>query len=127
MLIDNANLLQMCKDCGAVGFVPTVSYAYDAAAGTVTLTNTSTIPAGDTLKIIKCKVVDSFGGYKSGDIVSAGGFAPVVINVTTLNRNKPLGICVDIQTVNHIAADGMAIGFLQAVGTINMWDVQKNA
>lgn len=82
--VDNSNLLQMCKDCGAVGFVPTVTYAYDAGAATVAITNSSTIPAGDALKRVKFAVHDCFGNQVTGHIdVAAGGAgyvtAPTVV------------------------------------------------
>lgn len=72
--IDNSNLLQMCKDCGAVGFVPSVSYVYDAGAGTVAFTNASTIPSGANLLKVKVSVHDCFGGEVRGVIgVGTGG------------------------------------------------------
>lgn len=71
--IDNTNLLNMCRDCGAVGFVPRLSYVYDAEAGTIAITNTSTIPSGDTLKKIKVRVHDYFGGEVRGHIDNSGG------------------------------------------------------
>lgn len=71
--IDNTNLLQMCNDCGAIGFVPSVTYAYDANAATVTVTNASTIPAGDTLNIIKVRVHDFFGNEVRGFIYGHTG------------------------------------------------------
>jgi len=72
-VIDNSNLLQMCKDCGAVGFVPALSYVYDAGAGTVVVTNSSTIPTGDVLNKIKVRVHDFFGGEVRGEIFGHTG------------------------------------------------------
>lgn len=69
---DNTNLLQMCNDCGAVGFVPAV--AYSVSGSNVTVTNSSTIPSGDTLKKVHVRLVDQFGGEVRGHIDgSAGG------------------------------------------------------
>lgn len=123
--IDNTNLLQMCRDCGAVGFVPTLAYAYDAGAATVTMTNTSTIPAGDTYTTTKVRVTDFFGNEVRG--VQPVKATPLVLNISTLNRSKPLMITATVLTANQIAADGSASGFLQAAGNIDFWDVQKNA
>lgn len=201
--IDNTNLLQMCRDCGAVGFVPSVTYVYDAGAGTVVATNGSTIPAGDTLKLVKLRVTDCFGGERRGFIlVGSGGAgytsAPTVvfatgtgatgtavinaagkvtsvtitaggsgyttgnavsftggggfgakgtvvasagavtsvtltaddtadtIDVSGLDRSKPLALSVQIVTTNGIYADGGAYG-LQAAGNVSHWDIQRNA
>lgn len=124
MVIDNTNLLQMCRDCGAVGFVPDVSYVYDAGAATITVTDSSTIPAGDSLVRIRIQVHDAFGGEVRDEIELAGGNQ--VVNIATLDRSKPLAIKVAIYTTNQIAADGGAYG-LNAAGDISHWDVQKNA
>ncbi len=237
-VIDNTNLINMCRDCGAAGFVPDLSYAYNAGAATVTMTNGSTIPSGDTLKKIKIRVHDFFGkevrgliegntvgatratatvtitavgadgdiitvttpddvelgtftktssettvtllaaalraaintgtvthGYSAtnsagvitisapavlGDTVNGddlvvddggtiaatdtafiGGVTGTsatteVIDVSSLNRSKPLAITATILTTNMIAADGGAYG-IGASGDIDNWDVQKNA
>ncbi len=125
MLIDNSNLLQMCRDCGAAGFIPAFTYAYDATAETVTVTNASTIPGGDAIKLIKARVHDYFGndvlGSDPGPVVGA-----IVINVADLNRSKPLALTVTISTTGGIIADGGAYGLLPA-GDVAHWDVEKNA
>ena len=51
----------------------------------------------------------------------------VSIDVSTLDRSKPMMITATILTTNQIAADGSASGFLQAAGDIGFFDVQKNA
>lgn len=121
---DNTNLLQMCNDCGAVGFVPAVGYTYNAATGDVVVTNTSTIPAGDTFGKVHLRLTDQFGGEVRGTITVAA--TPVTISALTLNRSKSLNLMATIVTPGHIAADGSAYG-LQAAGDVANWDVQKNA
>jgi hypothetical protein len=82
LVIDNVNLLNICRDCGAVGFLPEMTYAYDSNDDEITLTNASTIPSGDSLRLIKAKVHDSFGNEVVGALTVQGGFgytsAPVV-------------------------------------------------
>lgn len=124
--IDNTNLLNMCRDCGAVGFIPSVSYAYDAVAETVTVTNASTIPADDALSVIKIRVHDFFGKEVRSVVPSAAPTTPVVVDVSDLDNSKGLSLTVTIFTDEHIAADGGAYG-LQAAGNVGNWDVQKNA
>lgn len=125
MTIDNTNLLQMCRDCGATGFVPAVDYAYDSGAATVTLNNASTIPAGDTFSKMKARVHDFFGNEVRG--VQTVQATDLVLDVSTLDRSKPLAITLTIHTTNKIAADGSASGYLETAGDIGHWDVQKNA
>lgn len=123
-VIDNTNLINMCRDCGAVGFLPEVTYAYDAAAKTVTVTGNGTdIPAGDALTKMKVKVHDMFGNTVAGQ--NADGSA-LVVSTATLNASKPLALSVTLITDDGIIADGGAYG-LQAAGDVANWDVQKNA
>lgn len=123
--ISNANLTTYCAgSCQITGFTPTVTYAYDAGAATVTVTNASTIPAGDTFLKAKVHVYDQFGGEVRGQITVAA--TPLVVDVSTLNRSKSLAVKVTVLTTLHIAADGGAYG-LGTAGTVNNWDVQQNA
>lgn len=122
--IDNANLLQMCHDCGAVGFVPAVIYTFDAAAKTVTVEDNSTIPAGDTAKKTKIKVHDMFGGTVVAEAIAGG--APAVVNVADLNLSKQLALAVTVITNGGIIADGGAYG-LMASGDVAHWDIQRTA
>lgn len=124
MAIDNSNIKQMCIDCGAVGFEPAVSYEYDPGANTVTVTNASTIPAGDTFVKAKVRVHDMFGKEVRGTITVAA--TPLVVDVSSLDKSKQLALAVTILTTNKIAADGGAYG-LNAAGDVGHWDVQKNA
>lgn len=123
-VIDNTNLLQMCHDCGAVGFIPVLTYAYDAGAETVTVTDASTIPAGDGLNKIKLKVHDYYGGTVTGEIAAALGND--VIDVSGLDRSKALALSATIITDGGITADGGAYGLL-AGGDVGHWDVKKTA
>lgn len=62
------------KGCNCTGFAPGLSYAYDANAKTVTITDTTTYPVADFLKRINVLVHDEFGGTKAGTItVTKGG------------------------------------------------------
>lgn len=69
--IDNSNLLQICNDCGAIGFIPAMTYSI--SDDVLTVTNGSTIPAGDTLRLIKLKVHDFFGNSVTGGISTITG------------------------------------------------------
>lgn len=122
--IDNTNLVNLCNNCGAVGFLPVIAFAYDAVAKTVTLTNTSTISAGDTFLKVKVQVFDKFGGEVRGTQTVLA--TPLVIDVSTLNAAETLDIKVVELTTGKIAADGGAYR-IGAAGSIGMWDIQKNA
>lgn len=123
-VIDNTNLLQLCRDCGAVGFLPGATYTYNASTGAVVVTAAATIPSGDAIATIRVQLFDKFGGEVRGAITTATG--NVTLDGTTLDRSKPLDLKVSIFTTGHIAADGGAY-WLQAAGNVSQWDVQKNA
>lgn len=71
--VDNTGVIDMCLNCGIKGFAPKVSYEYDAANKKVTVTDESTLPAGDTLKIIKLEVTDQEGNAVEGHIIGGTG------------------------------------------------------
>lgn len=123
-VIDNTNLLNMCRDCGLPGFEPKASYAYNFGAKTVTVTDASVIPAGVALKKVKVKVHDFYGGTAVGEIAAAAG--NVVIDVSGLDLSKQLAIAVTVILDNGGIADGGAYG-IGAAGDIGAWDVQRNA
>lgn len=73
--IDNANLTGMCyTGCSISGFTPAVAYTYNAGTGAVVVTDSSTIPSGDTFKKTQLRIVDDFGGEVRGVIdLTVGG------------------------------------------------------
>jgi hypothetical protein len=123
-VIDNTNLINMCRDCGLPGFLPKASYVFDAGARTVTVTDDSDIPADAALKKIKVKVHDYYGGTAVGEIAAAAG--NVVVDVSDLDLSKQLAIAVTVILDNGGIADGGAYG-IGAAGDIGHWDVQLNA
>ena len=114
--IDNTNLLQLCNDCGAVGFIPAMTYSI--ADNVVTVTNASTIPAGDTLRLIKIKVHDFFGntvvggvslitggqGYKSAPTVTILGDGTGATAHAVLTGDKVTSVVVDTGGSGYTAA-----------------------
>lgn len=137
--IDNTNLLQMCKDCGAVGFIPDMAYELDATANTVTVTDSSTIPGSDALKHIKISVHDFFGhqvvggispvtggeGYTSAPTVSfVGGGGTGATAHAVLTGNKVTSVVVDAGGTGYTSAPTVVFsgggGFgAQATATLN--------
>ncbi len=83
--IDNSNLTGMCyTGCSIAGFTPAVAYTYDSSTGAVVVTDSSTIPSGDTFKKTLLRLVDDFGGEVRGVIdLTVGGHnytsAPTVV------------------------------------------------
>jgi hypothetical protein len=132
--IDNTNLVNICNNaCNVAGFVPTVAFEYDAAAKTIKVKDTSTIPDGDTAKITHFSVIDRMGGEvvahidEDTELDEAG---KLTIDVSTLNPADGLVINCTVITTNRISADGRAgnqYNGIGAAGNIDHWDVKQNA
>jgi hypothetical protein len=122
--IDNTNLVNY-RGCLPAGFTPALTYAYNAGAKTVTVTDATVIPAGDTLKKIRVRIHDKFGNEVRGSISALLGNTGAV-STATLDDSKGLDITVTITTTNMIAADGGAY-HIGAAGSIANWDIQQNA
>lgn len=71
--IDNTNLVGLVYDYVPVGFTPVQNYTYDATNKIVVVTDSSTIPSGDTFKISHVRVCDYFGNEARGEIVNVSG------------------------------------------------------
>ena len=123
--IDNSNLVNY-RGCLPAGFTPKVSYAYDAAAKEVVITDDSDIPDGDALSKVHVSVHDKFGGEVRDAITVTGAPGAQTIDVSSLDASKGLDIRATVLTTKHIAADGGAYG-IGAAGDVSSWDIQQNA
>ncbi|GEN74078.1 hypothetical protein [Chryseobacterium lathyri] len=76
----------LCEGCECTGFVAMLTYALDATAKTVTITDTSTFGAGDDLNVVNAHVYDKDGNEKHGQITADAG--NVVLDVSSLNLSS---------------------------------------
>lgn len=120
--VDNTNLVNYI-DQGLSTFVPAVTYA--VAGANVTITDGTTIPAGDTLKKVHLRLIDDFGKEVRDTITVTGAPGQKVLSSATLNTSKGLKICATVITTNGIIADGNAVN-IGASGALSNWDSQKN-
>jgi hypothetical protein len=111
--IDNTLLVNsiLCGNCGCQGFIASISYAVNASAKTVTVTDASTIPSGDTLSKINVRVYDNkTGAFVSGAITAGGGnavisfpgsdFTDISVTATAVTANG----CVADLDASHIVS-----------------------
>lgn len=122
--ISNANLKDYRGDQGTAGFVPSVTYA--VAGNNVTITDGSTIPAGDALKKVHLKLQDKFGNEVRDVITVTGAPGQKILSSATLDKSEPLKIVATVITNENRVADGCAIN-IGAAGSLGSWDIQKNA
>jgi len=130
--IDNSNLLDYRGDQGTADFEPAVAYTYDAQNAEVDIVDSSNFPGSVSLKKGKVQVFDKSGGEVRGEYGPAtgsdsGSQTETTIDVSSLDRSKPLDIKVTvIADDDMLVADGGAYD-IGAAGDIGSWDKQKNA
>jgi hypothetical protein len=124
--IDNSNMLNYRNSADLAGFTPSVGIVYNAGANTVVFTDGSTIPAGDTLKKVRVRVTDNFGGEVRDTITVTGAPGAKTVSTAGLNSAEGLNVMATVITSNGIVADG-SIFKIGAAGNISRWDTQKNA
>lgn len=122
--IDNSNLTDYRGDQGVSGFTPSVTFSVSGA--NVTVTDGSTIPAGDTLAKVHVKLQDGFGGEVRDTITVTGAPGQKVLSTSTLKAGRGYKIVATVVTTKGIVADGTAID-IGASGSLGSWDTQKNA
>lgn len=116
---DNSQILDFCNNCNCTGVTAGASYTYDAVTGKVTVTDTSVIAAPDTFKKMNVAVHDQFGKQVNGSISALGGNTGA-LDVTSLNRSKPLKITATLVTNGGCTADGIASDII-AAGNVAGW------
>lgn len=124
-VFDNSNLKDnLCGGCECTGFTPSVGFVYDSGAGTITVTDNSTYPAGDGRKIVNLRVTDKAGTKVDGNIAEADGDDAVTLDVSGLDLSEGYRIDATVVTTAGCISDGHAgrIGMLITSGNIGSWD-----
>lgn len=129
--VSNDNLKNYRNDLGTTGFVPKVTFAYDAGAKEIDVMEDSDFPAGVALKKVVVKVHDAFGGEARGEVLpgtgSGGNTGEKTISVSALDASRGLSITATvIADDDKLVADGSAHN-IGASGSLSTWDIQKNA
>ncbi len=111
--INNDGILNITNRCDCAGFIPSVTYSYDSALDTMTITDASTFPAGDDLAKIRINVTDTHGGDKYSEITAAAG--NVVVDTSGLNANGGLNVRVTVITDDGCDATLATNGIASAI------------
>lgn len=92
------------------GLTAAASYAFVKATNVLTITDASTIPAGDTFRAMVITVTDQKGATKSGRITAAAGNATIDLDAaTSLDLTGPVSITAALVTDKAIK-DGSVYG-----------------
>ena len=126
--IDNSGLTNYRDRTSTAQFNPELTYVYNAGAATVTVTAGT---SGTTeLEKVHVRVHDKFGGEVRGQITTpldSGETDNVVIDVSSLDRSKPLDITATAFADDSKTVADMGAYNIGAAGTIGNADKQNNA
>lgn len=123
--ISNSNLKTgLCGGCDCTGFIPNITFTYDAGAGTITVTDASTYGAGDSRKIVHIRVTDKDGKKVVSNIAAADGDDAVTVDVSSLDLSEGFRLDCTVVTDAGCISDGHygRIGMISAAGTLGSWD-----
>jgi hypothetical protein len=120
--VNNQAILGYCCNNLSEGVVGKASFSYDEPGKELTVTDESTFPAGDTLKILHVDVFDRFGGRVYGHIDAAGG--NITLDVSTLNPSRGFAVAITVVSNNGVAKDGSAYKIANSQ-TTGGFDVEK--
>jgi len=127
---DNTNLLSgVCNSCDCTGFVPNVTFTYDANAKTITVTDASTYPNGDDRKIVNLRVCDKNWKTVDGNIASDDGDDAVTLDVSSLDLSEGFILNGTVVTNAGCISDGHwgRLGMISTSGTLANWDKDNNS
>lgn len=101
--IKNTGFLIACNTCGTGAFAPSVAYAYDSEAQTMTITDNSVFAAGDGLKRLQINITDGNGDSLSAheDVTAT----PIIVDVSTLDPFLGLTVTVTVVTNDRMLGD----------------------
>jgi len=118
--IDNSNVLDYPQKAPGLGVAASVAFSYNSGTTTLTITDNSTYPAGDSRKAVNISVFDKFGGK----IEAAIGVAPnnVAINIATLNKTEGVSVIATVVSAKNGQRDGSVheVTTLKQSGNLDM-------
>lgn len=118
--IDNSNILDYPQKAPGLGVVASVAFSYNAGTTTLTITDNSTYPAGDSRKAVNITIFDKFGGKKEAAIDDDPN--NVAINIAALNKTEGVSIIATVVSVKNGQRDGSVhdVTTLKIAGNLTM-------
>lgn len=109
------------------GFVPSLTFAHNFGAKTITITDASTYPGGDSRKIVKVEVRDANAKKVIDSISAADVDNAITISTATLDYSDGLTILATVVTTIGRISDGHATGINGGVtaGAVGSWDYKE--
>jgi len=123
--IDNSALLNIDKPLvDTTGFAPAMTFAYNAGAKTVTVTDASAFGAGDSFSRINVKIHDEVGNTVLGTISAAAGNTGA-LDVSGMDLTTDLAITATMNTTKGCMTAGSVRGVnaTKTSGSLGKWTV----
>lgn len=111
----------LCGGCDCTGFVPDLSYTYNASTGAIVVTDNSTYPAGDARLVVHVSVHDNVNTPVKGSISAADGDDAITLDASDLDDSDGLKLLATVVTENGCLSDGHAWN-IKAAGNFGKWD-----
>lgn len=89
--------------------------------GTLTLTDNTSYPSGDSRKIVDIEVYDYFGGKKEGYMTTS---ASVIINLGGLNNSRGFAMSVKVVSTKGLVKDGSQFKISNSI-SVGSFDMEK--
>ena len=101
-------------------FQASVAFSYSSGANTLTVTDNTTYPSGDSREVVNVTVHDKFGSKVDAQITDSPD--NVVISLASLNKTEGLSVEVTLASVKGFHKDGSIhdVATLKTTGDFNM-------
>jgi hypothetical protein len=115
---------KLCGGCDCTGFEPGATFEYDADAGTIVVTDTTSYGSGVDRKIVHVGVYDRNGEKALNSIAAADGDDAITIDVSDLDASGGFKIMVTVVSDSGCLSDGHAeaVGISITAGDVGYWD-----
>jgi len=101
--IQNTGLLNLFQAVSFAGFGPSV--AYSLSGTTLTVTDNTTYPGGDGLKILQITITDREGATVYANTTTTGSGGAAAVSVSTLSAAGGFAVKATVVTNNGLLAD----------------------
>jgi hypothetical protein len=103
--IKNTGFLNLFAITSASGFTPSVGYVYNPSAKTIVVTDNTTYPGGDGLRLVHVHITDSQGGQLYQAITTTGSGGAITFDTSSLNPIEGYTITTTVVSTNGLLGD----------------------
>ena len=119
----------LCGGCDCVDFAPSLAFVYSSGGHTITVTDNSVYPAGDSRKVVQLTVRDKNGDKAVNSISAADGDDAQAVSTAALDASGGFTILATVVSANGCLSDGHAdfVGLNVTSGNLGYWDMDNDS